>query len=129
MDSWKVFENFLQDMGERPPGTSLDRIDNDKGYSLENCRWASWVEQQNNRRDTIKLTLNGEEVTLSNLARECEIPYRRLYNDYCQNGLQDLQDTLEWASHLDTYLATAKHSKKVMDLTPMNIWATLPCMV
>lgn len=49
-ERWKTFENFYADMGERPRGHSLDRHDNDAGYSAENCSWATFREQRHNRR-------------------------------------------------------------------------------
>jgi len=47
------FEHFLVDMGQRPAGTTIDRIDNERGYEPGNCRWATQRTQQRNRRDTV----------------------------------------------------------------------------
>lgn len=62
-DRWRHFEIFLKDMGERPVGTSLDRIDNDKGYTPSNCRWATPKEQHSNRRGNVHHTINGVTKT------------------------------------------------------------------
>jgi hypothetical protein len=51
-DRWRDFTAFLADMGERPSGLTIDRIDNDKGYEPGNCRWAGWHAQNQNRRST-----------------------------------------------------------------------------
>ena len=62
---WLRFENFLADMGVRPPGTSLDRINNDGPYSAENCRWATAKEQARNRRTNRLLTHKGRTLTVA----------------------------------------------------------------
>lgn len=62
------FDNFAEDMGLRPKGKTLDRIDNAKGYSPENCRWATQREQMNNVKHNIRITWQGETKTASEWA-------------------------------------------------------------
>lgn len=69
-EEWLQFENFYRDMGERPNGHSLDRINNNLGYFKDNCRWASTVEQLNNRRNNHLITFCNKTQTLSQWARE-----------------------------------------------------------
>jgi len=64
-DRWRQFENFLADMGERPAGASIERINNSLGYEPGNCRWATQLEQARNRRSNRLLTFDGVTRTTS----------------------------------------------------------------
>lgn len=75
---WLSFENFYEDMAPRPSGTTLDRIDNSRGYSKRNCRWADSRTQANNRRNNVLLTHAGKTQTLAAWAKECGRAYSTL---------------------------------------------------
>lgn len=69
-ERWKSFKNFLADMGPRPAGKTLDRIDNDKGYFAANCRWSDAKTQRRNRRDMKLYTYAGKTMCLTDWMRE-----------------------------------------------------------
>ena len=70
---WMSFEGFLADMGERPNGRTLDRINNDGNYEPGNCRWASRSEQARNRADTRWLEFRGQRKSASTWSEESGI--------------------------------------------------------
>lgn len=74
-DRWlESFENFLADMGEPPtPKHSLERVDNDSGYSKENCKWATRAEQLRNKRTNRWISYRGRTMCLEDWAREVGI--------------------------------------------------------
>lgn len=69
-ESWFDFASFISDMGTRPTGMSLERVNNEMGYSPENCIWATREQQANNRRTNKYITHNGMTQTISQWARE-----------------------------------------------------------
>lgn len=76
-DTWlgkDGFLTFLQDMGECPDGYSLERIDVNKGYSKENCKWIPFHEQQYNKRRSVKITINDVTMTESEWSKVSGIP-------------------------------------------------------
>lgn len=78
-ESWQSFTNFLNDMGPRPtPEHTLERVDNEKGYSKDNCVWATAADQQNNKETNIKIRFEGGEYTISTLAKQVGMNYAKL---------------------------------------------------
>jgi hypothetical protein len=82
-ERWAEFENFLADMGERPDGLTLDRIDNNGDYTPENCRWATRSQQQRNRSNTCRLTLNGLTLDIYEWAERTGIKRKTIYSRIC----------------------------------------------
>lgn len=72
-ERWHSFVNFLEDMGARPHGKTIDRINVDGEYCKENCRWATRSEQQRNRRDSMMVSINGEVIHVSEAAERIGI--------------------------------------------------------
>ena len=72
-NKWLTFEGFYEDMGTKPPNTSIDRVDNDKGYYKENCKWSTMLEQSNNKRSNVNITYKGKTQTLTQCSKELGI--------------------------------------------------------
>lgn len=64
-ERWRSFDNFLSDMGARPSGMTIGRIDNDKGYELANCEWQSRVAQARNKGNTTWICAHGRTLSLA----------------------------------------------------------------
>lgn len=79
-ESWSQFENFFADMGERPQGTTLDRINPYGDYEPNNCRWADPITQGNNKTNNVFYLMDGEYLTLPQIARKYNISRSNLAN-------------------------------------------------
>jgi hypothetical protein len=73
------FEQFYKDMGERPPNTSIDRVDTNRGYEPSNCKWSTPYEQQRNTRRNAYIEDNGERLTITDWSRKLGIPTGTLF--------------------------------------------------
>ena len=71
---WGKFENFYADMGPRPAGMSIERKDNDKGYSKDNCVWAGDIIQANNRKNVRKFQIGDVQGSIAEICRALGMP-------------------------------------------------------
>lgn len=74
-ERWKCFEAFLEDMGEGKKGWTIERINNDLGYSLENCCWATRAHQNRNRRGSVRVTACGLTGNLRDVCARLGLNY------------------------------------------------------
>ena len=90
-DTWRVsFEEFLADMGDRPEGMTLDRIDSDGPYAPWNCRWATSFEQARNTRQNVWVMYQGQKYCLSDLAKHLNLGRKTLHYRIKQGWPEEL---------------------------------------
>ena len=86
---WALFENFYKDMGDRPVGKTLDRINVDGNYELSNCRWATRKEQANNTSKNNRIEFNGEINNISQWAEKMDMSVASLTKRISKWGLTE----------------------------------------
>jgi hypothetical protein len=108
------FESFLRDMGRRPDGLTLDRIDPNKGYTPSNCRWTTWCIQRRNKRSNVWIEFDGKRLTLedwSNLTGISTGTLRQRILDYrwpLQRALTEPPGTQRSSNRWITYRGETK---------------------
>lgn len=78
-ERWSVFENFYADMGDPPPGYTLERRDVNASYSPENCLWIEPADQYRNKTNTLRVSLHGVEVAFCDLVSLSGLNYATAY--------------------------------------------------
>lgn len=77
---WEDFSAFLRDMGKRPEGLTLERLDNSKGYGPDNCVWAPRADQNRNKRNNVVIDYQGVSQTVADWAKELGLHPQTLYS-------------------------------------------------
>lgn len=88
-EKWQSFKGFYEDMySSYIEGLTIDRIENDKGYYKENCRWATPTQQANNRGNTVRIEYNGENLTMREWSDKTGTPFYIIRNRYYRRFLK-----------------------------------------
>ena len=117
-DRWRLsFEAFCADMGERPEPQhlySIERIDNNGNYSPDNCKWATKAEQALNKRSNLRLTFNGQTLTLSQWTKLLNFKASTLHNRL----------KLGWSIERALTTPLAYYQKPTDSLSPLQPFST-----
>lgn len=125
-DRWLEFENFYKDMGEPKKGYAIDRIDNEKGYSKDNCRWVTPGVNSVNKRTTVKILFRGKPMTIAEISKITGISYQNVqslfqYNEektfaVSERLLNAAMSVVDAAEHIMTNIVDAdQHDNKHID--------------
>lgn len=129
-DKWiNSFDDFVSDMGERPIGTTLDRIDSNGNYEPSNCRWATMRVQQNNKYDLTKIEYNGYIKTIGEWAFELDLDERQkntVYKRYSKYGAKTYEEL--FCDNLYSYRKSKeKHECVICKCTESKKWRKSSC--
>lgn len=94
-ERWRTFENFYADMGDPPPGYSIERIDNDGNYCPENCKWIPRNKQVENRCVTKRCEYKGRQMTCREIAIETGTNHKILYQRIFRDGMTPEEAVIE----------------------------------
>lgn len=112
-DRWRLFENFYADMGDRPAGMSLDRINNAGNYEPSNCRWATRKEQMRNMCRNRILSVNGISMTLAEAADRFGISVATIWARLDKYGWDDTLAATTPVFHRKNGKATRRAEGKI----------------
>jgi hypothetical protein len=101
------FNNFKKDMGERPAGFSVDRIDNDGDYTPENCRWANATTQSRNRRMESYIGKSGHLGVFFNNNCSCYMASLKIKGKQHRRMAKSLEDAIQKRKELEAKYLTS----------------------